>query len=180
MKVRITVRPVGYIAIGGEPLTAWPPAGEVVDLPDDIAEDLIKGGNAEKVPGWSGREWLWPWRRPRVEAFGPTEMKVRIKVQPRGYLALGEGPLRAWPPAGTVVELPNDIAEDLIKGGFAEVFVADEVSVKTVQVKVTRAWPKVGSVIDVPAEFAAGLVAGGFATEVLQGPEFVTGEHVGA
>ena len=165
MKVRIIVRPTGYVAIGANPLTVWPPVGEVVDLPDEMAEDLIKGGNAEKVSGWSGREWLWPWRRPRTETVGPTETTVRIKVQPRGYIAIGAAPLRAWPPAGAVVDLPNGIADELVKGGFAERVVADEVSVKTVQVKVTRAWPKVGTVIDVPVELAAGLAAGGFAEE---------------
>ena len=51
MKVRIKVRPNGYVSFGGGPLSAWPKVGAVVDLPEDIAEDLIKAGNAEKAQG---------------------------------------------------------------------------------------------------------------------------------
>jgi hypothetical protein len=159
MKVRITKRPVGYISLDGHPLTAWPPAGQVVDLPDEIAEDLIKGGNAEKVTAWSGHEWLWPWRRPLPEPV--ADMKVRIKVQPKGYVSFGGGPLSAWPSVGSVVELERGIAEDLIAGGFAEEAVEDP-GIKTVRLKVKRSWPKVGAVIEVPESVAANLAAGGF------------------
>lgn len=51
MKVRIKVRPTGYVSLAGGPLNAWPKVGTVIDLPDEIAEDLIKGGNAEKAHG---------------------------------------------------------------------------------------------------------------------------------
>lgn len=49
MKVRIKVRPTGYVSIDGGPLSAWPKAGTVVELPDAIADDLIDSGRAEKV-----------------------------------------------------------------------------------------------------------------------------------
>lgn len=49
MKVRIKVRPTGYVSFDGGPLNAWPKAGAVVDLPDAIAEDLINSGRAEKA-----------------------------------------------------------------------------------------------------------------------------------
>lgn len=155
----MTRRPVGYVSLEGRPLTAWPPAGQVVDFPDEIAEDLIKGGNAEKATGWSGREWLWPWRRPLPEPV--ADMKVRIKVQPKGYVSFGGGPLGAWPSVGSVVELERGIAEDLIAGGFAEEAVEDA-GIPTVRLKVKRAWPKVGTVIEVPEAVATDLVAGGF------------------
>lgn len=47
-------------------------------------------------------------------------MKVRIKVQPTGYVSLDGGPLNSWPKAGSVVDLPDVIAEDLIGSGHAE------------------------------------------------------------
>lgn len=49
MKMRIKVRPTGYVSLDGGPLVAWPPVGTVVDLPDTIADDLISSGRAEKV-----------------------------------------------------------------------------------------------------------------------------------
>jgi hypothetical protein len=49
MKVRILIAPTGYISFSGGPLGLWPKAGEVVDLPDQMAADLIAAGNAEKV-----------------------------------------------------------------------------------------------------------------------------------
>lgn len=49
MKVRIKVRPTGYISLDGGPLSEWPKVGSVVDLPDTIAEDLISGGHAERA-----------------------------------------------------------------------------------------------------------------------------------
>ena len=110
-------RPVGYVSLEGRTLTAWPPVGQVVDLPDEIAEDLIKGGNAEKAHG-SGRAWRWPWQRPQPEPV--ADVPVRITVRPVGYVSIGGSPLAAWPPVGTVVELPAGVAEDLIGGGFAE------------------------------------------------------------
>ncbi|WP_418003349.1 hypothetical protein ACNO8X_26075 [Mycobacterium sp. PDNC021] len=118
MKVRITKRPVGYISLDGHPLTAWPPAGQVVDLPDAVAEDLIKGGNAEKAHG-PGRAWRWPWQIPEPEPV--ADVLVRIKVRPNGYVSIGGGPLIVWPNVGSVIELPAGVAEDLLEGGFAEV-----------------------------------------------------------
>ena len=47
-------------------------------------------------------------------------MKVRIKVQPTGYVSLDGGPLNVWPKVGAVVELPDAIADDLIGSGRAE------------------------------------------------------------
>jgi len=164
MKVRMKVRPVGYVVLDSQPtLTAWPPVGEVFDLPDDIAEDLIKGGNVEKVSSWTGSVWLWPWRRPPAEVAGPTHMKVRIKVRPNGYVSFGGGPISVWPKVGSVMELPRSIAEDLIAGGFAEVATAPAVA--TVRLKVKRSWPKVGSVIEVPETVAANLIAAGLADD---------------
>lgn len=58
MKVRIKVRPTGYVSFGGGPLNVWPKVGAVVDLPDEVAEDLIKAGNAEKVQGAAKAEPL--------------------------------------------------------------------------------------------------------------------------
>lgn len=50
MKVRITVRPVGYLSLAGDMLRPWPKVGEVIDLPDVVANDMIASGRAEKVP----------------------------------------------------------------------------------------------------------------------------------
>lgn len=49
MKVRMKVRPTGYISFDGGPLSEWPKVGSVVDLPDVIAADLISSGHAEKA-----------------------------------------------------------------------------------------------------------------------------------
>lgn len=170
MKVRMTASPFGfingYISIGGRPLTEWPPVGAVVDLPDVLAEDLIKGGNAEKVSGWSGREWLWPWQRPQAKPDGPTHTKLRIKVRPAGYISLDGGPLGEWPKVGAVVDLPTGIAEGLIAGGFAE-SVVDEVRPTVVRLKVKRSWPKVGAVVELPEAIARDLVDGGLADELV-------------
>jgi hypothetical protein len=43
-----------------------------------------------------------------------------MKVQPTGYISLDGGPLNTWPKVGTVVELPNVVADDLIGSGCAE------------------------------------------------------------
>lgn len=168
MKVRITERPVGYISLAGQPLTAWPPAGSVVDLPEGVARDLIAAGRAEKVPGWSGREWLWPWNRSRAKPSGPTQMTVRITVRPTGCVSIDGGPLSAWPRVGSVVDLPYAVAEGLIAGGFAETVTPEAGEPKTVRLKVKRAWPKVGAEIDLPEDIAGALVAGGMADEVTQ------------
>lgn len=164
MKVRILVAPEGYVSLEGQPLAAWPPVGAVAELPDVVAADLIASGRAEKASEWTGAEWLWPWRRPPAEPVGPTELKVRIKVQPTGYISLAGGPLAEWPQAGAVVELPNRIAEGLIAGGFAEVAV--DQSPKAVRLKVKRSWPKVGAVVELPEAIAQHLIAGGLADEL--------------
>lgn len=49
MKVRIKVRPTGYISLGGGPLQAWPKVGAIVDLPDAVAQGLLASGDAEPV-----------------------------------------------------------------------------------------------------------------------------------
>lgn len=49
MKVKITQRPTGYISLGGAGLVVWPNEGEVIDLPDAMAEDMIVAGHVEKV-----------------------------------------------------------------------------------------------------------------------------------
>lgn len=49
MKVRIKVRPTGYVSLDGGPLNAWPKVGSVIELPDVIADDLISSGHAEKA-----------------------------------------------------------------------------------------------------------------------------------
>lgn len=49
MKVRMKIRPTGYISLDGGPLNVWPAVGSVVELPDTVAEDLIGSGHAEKV-----------------------------------------------------------------------------------------------------------------------------------
>lgn len=46
-------------------------------------------------------------------------MKVRIKQSPTGYISLDGGPLQQWPKAGSVVDLPQAIADDLIASGHA-------------------------------------------------------------
>lgn len=163
MKVRMKKRPVGYVGLGGQPLTAWPPVGAVFELPDEIAEDFVKSGNAEKVLGlFVDREWQWPWRRPRAEPVGPTEVKVRIKRRPTGYISFGGGPLTEWPKVGEVVDLPPGVAEEMIASGFAEEAV-EAAPVKTVQLKVKRSWPKVGAVVEVPETVAGYLIAVGLA-----------------
>lgn len=43
-KARITVRPTG--CLNGRP---WPEVGEVVDLPDAVAEGMAKAGHVEVV-----------------------------------------------------------------------------------------------------------------------------------
>lgn len=50
MKVRIAVRPTGYLSIDGAPLQEWPKVGEVIDLPDALAADAIHAGSAEHAP----------------------------------------------------------------------------------------------------------------------------------
>lgn len=49
MKVRIKVRPTGYVSLGGGPLQAWPKVGAVVELPDAVARGLVASGDAEIV-----------------------------------------------------------------------------------------------------------------------------------
>lgn len=49
MKVRIKVRPSGYVSLGGGPLQAWPKVGAVVELPDAVARGLVASGDAEIV-----------------------------------------------------------------------------------------------------------------------------------
>lgn len=49
MKVRIKVRPTGYVSFDGGPLAEWPAVGAVVNLPEVVAQDLIDAGRAEKV-----------------------------------------------------------------------------------------------------------------------------------
>lgn len=120
MKVRITERPVGYISLDGHPLTVWPPVGSVVDLPEVAAEGLIAGGNAEKVVGGAPGEWLWPCRRKHPKPSGPTDLKVRIKVRPVGYVSIRGGPLSLWPKVGEVIDLPEIVARDLIASDRAE------------------------------------------------------------
>ena len=44
MKVRILVRPTGLLN-GAE----WPKVGETVDLPDAVAEGMVKAGHVEKA-----------------------------------------------------------------------------------------------------------------------------------
>jgi len=160
MKVRITVRPTGYVGLEGQPLTAWPPVGAVVDFPDDIAEDLIKGGNAEKVSRLSGREWLWPWRRPREESVEPPpHVKVRMTGRPTGYVSIDGGPLTAWPQIGTVVDMPAAIAESLMTGGYAEDAPVDN---ENISVKMKHL-PKPGTTVDIPETIARDFIAAGFA-----------------
>ncbi|MGV0772039.1 hypothetical protein [Mycobacterium syngnathidarum] len=47
-------------------------------------------------------------------------MKVRIKIRPRGYFSVDAGPLREWPPVGTVVDLPDATAQPMIDAGTLE------------------------------------------------------------
>lgn len=44
MKVKVVNPPTGLL--NGYP---WPEAGETVDLPDDVAEEMAKAGNVEKA-----------------------------------------------------------------------------------------------------------------------------------
>lgn len=50
MKVRIVRRPTGYISLEGGPLHEWPRVGDVIDLPDGMAESMIAAGNAKAAP----------------------------------------------------------------------------------------------------------------------------------
>jgi hypothetical protein len=47
-------------------------------------------------------------------------MKVRIKQSPSGCISFDGGPPQLWPKAGSVVDLPQVVAEDLIADGRAE------------------------------------------------------------
>lgn len=49
MKVRMKVRPTGYVSFAGGPMRSWPEVGAVLDVPDAVADDLITAGRAEKV-----------------------------------------------------------------------------------------------------------------------------------
>jgi hypothetical protein len=49
MKVRIVRRPTGYFSIAGGPLHEWPKVGDVIDLPDTMAENAIDSGNAKAL-----------------------------------------------------------------------------------------------------------------------------------
>jgi hypothetical protein len=49
VKVRIKVRPTGYISLDGEGLQSWPKVGEIIDLPDTVAENMIASGNAKAL-----------------------------------------------------------------------------------------------------------------------------------
>jgi hypothetical protein len=44
MKVRILVRPTGLVS--GQP---WPKVGEVVDLPEHVADGMVHSGHVEPV-----------------------------------------------------------------------------------------------------------------------------------
>lgn len=48
MKVKIIEQPSGYVRIGDE-LMPWPEEGQVIDLPDVIADGMIASGTVEKV-----------------------------------------------------------------------------------------------------------------------------------
>jgi len=49
MRVKIIERPTGYVRIGDGNLGPWPEVGEVVDLPDIVAEGMIATGQVEKA-----------------------------------------------------------------------------------------------------------------------------------
>jgi hypothetical protein len=42
-------QPTGYISLNGGPLQEWPKRGDVIDLPDVMAEGMIASGNAKRV-----------------------------------------------------------------------------------------------------------------------------------
>ncbi|WP_418059946.1 hypothetical protein [Pimelobacter simplex] len=48
MKVKIIEQPSGYVRIGDE-LMPWPEEGQVIDLPDVIADGMIASGTVEKI-----------------------------------------------------------------------------------------------------------------------------------
>lgn len=43
-----------------------------------------------------------------------------MKVRPKGYYSIGGEPLQAWPPVGTILDLPDMVAKDLIGSDKAE------------------------------------------------------------
>lgn len=47
-------------------------------------------------------------------------MKVRMTRRPTGYVSFDDGPLKKWPEVGSVVDLPDVVADGLIAGGCAE------------------------------------------------------------
>lgn len=55
-------------------------------------------------------------------------MKVRMKQRPTGYVSLGGGPPREWPKVGSVVDLPQVVADDLIAAGRAEKVIVAKVT----------------------------------------------------
>lgn len=65
MKVRMKIRPTGYVSLDGGPLNVWPKVGAVVELPDTVAEDLISSGHAEKA------------RAAKAEPIGEEKVETR-------------------------------------------------------------------------------------------------------
>lgn len=54
--------------------------------------------------------------------MGTTLMKIRILKRPGGCFSFDSGPLKKWSDVdiGTVMNVPDGAAQDLIVGGYAE------------------------------------------------------------
>lgn len=72
MKVRIVHRPTG--CINGQ---VWPKAGGTIDLPNDVAEGMIRTGTVEKV----GAEKV---EKPVETRPAPTDKVETRKPAPKG------------------------------------------------------------------------------------------------
>jgi hypothetical protein len=75
MKVRIVRQPSGLLSIGGQIGVPWPEAGELVDLPDAVAEDMIAAGTVEAVKAEKPKAETRPAPKKDVETRKTTAKK---------------------------------------------------------------------------------------------------------
>ena len=77
MKVRIIVQPSG--CLNG---SYWPAAGELIDLPDAVAEDMIAAGQVEKARAAAPKVETRPAPTAVVEKRGTAKKAVAKKAPP--------------------------------------------------------------------------------------------------
>jgi hypothetical protein len=74
MKVRVKVQPLGLL--NQQP---WPEAGELVDLPDAVAEDMIRAGTVEAVKAEKPKAETRPAPKEDVETRKAPAKKTAAK-----------------------------------------------------------------------------------------------------